>query len=112
MGHARALITAEDPDALARHVVRKGLSVRQTEQLAKTSGAGTKAKPDKTATRKGAEKDADTRALENDLSANLGMKVSIDHPGGSKPGTMSITYKNLGELDDLCRLLSATLPDY
>jgi ParB family chromosome partitioning protein len=104
-GHARALITAEDPMSLARVVIGKGLSVRQTEALAKSGLT----KPKRERTQSG--KDSDTRALEADLSANLGMKVSIDHRMGAESGQISIAYKTLDELDDLCRLLSAMGPD-
>ncbi|WP_428546269.1 ParB/RepB/Spo0J family partition protein [Profundibacter sp.] len=102
-GHARALITTENPVALARQVVKQGLSVRETERLAK----GPKTRPEKVKLQP-AGKDADTRALEGDLSANLGMKVSVDHKPGKESGKVTISYKTLEELDDLCRLLSAT----
>jgi len=101
-GHARALITADDPMALARVVIGKGLSVRQTEALARTGLSGKKR------TRTQTTKDSDTRALEGDLSASLKMKVSIDHRPGSEAGQVTIAYKTLDELDDLCRLLSAS----
>ena len=54
------------------------------------------------------EKDADTKALEGDLSATTGMKVSIDHKANSENGQVSIKYKTMEELDEICRLLSAT----
>ncbi|MEO0486778.1 MAG: ParB/RepB/Spo0J family partition protein [Pseudomonadota bacterium] len=99
-GHARALITSADPSRLATLVVSKGLSVRETEKLAKKGPekpkSPTAAKP---------EKDADTRALEGDLSATLGMRVSLVHAPGNDGGTLSIRYKDLEQLDDLCRLL-------
>jgi len=101
-GHARALITTENPVSLARQVVKQGLSVRETERLAK----GPKTRPEKVKLQPA--KDADTRALEGDLSANLGMKVSVDHKPGKESGKLTISYKTLEELDDLCRLLSAT----
>ncbi len=100
-GHARAIITTDNPVELARMIVKKGLSVRQAEQLTKT----TMAKPVKTATRP-EEKDADTRALEGDLSANLGMKVLVDHKKGKEYGKITISYKTLEQLDDLCRVLT------
>jgi len=102
-GHARALITTENPVALARQVVKQGLSVRETERMAK----GPKTRPEKVKLQPA--KDADTRALEADLSANLGMKVSVDHSAGKESGKLTISYKTLEELDDLCRLLSATM---
>lgn len=99
-GHARALITADDPEGLAKIVIARGLSVRETEKLAKGS-----ANSDKPAAPK-AEKDADTKALESDLSAALGLKVSIDHKGDA--GSVTIKYKSLEELDALCARLSAS----
>lgn len=100
-GHARALITSENAADLARQVIAKGLSVRETERLAKT-----KTKEEKVSTTpKLREKDADTLALEGDLSAALGMKVSIDHKPGQRSGTLSVRYESLEALDDLCNKL-------
>lgn len=101
-GHARALITTDNPSALAAQVVAKGLSVRETERLVKGEAAPTP----KSAPRPKLEKDADTRALEGDLSAALKMVVRLDHAPGNDGGTMSIRYKDLEQLDDLCRLLT------
>ncbi len=100
-GHARALITADDPSGLAKQVVAKGLSVREVERLAKAP------KLEKTGSNppKPREKDADTIALEGDLSAALGMKVVIDHKSGQEEGALTVRYKSLDELDDLCRKL-------
>ncbi len=100
-GHARALITSEVPLSLARLVVKQGLSVRETEKLAKS---GVKPKPARSP--KVHLKDADTKALEGDLSAQLGMKVLVDHKPGEKGGMLSIQYDTLDQLDDLCRILS------
>ncbi len=105
-GHARALITTDNPVELARIVVKQGLSVRETERLAKAP----KAKPTKM-TLKPSEKDADTRALEGDLAANLGMKVSVNHVPGKENGKLTISYKDLDQLDDLCRILTAMPQD-
>jgi ParB family chromosome partitioning protein len=99
-GHARALVTAADPLALARQVVDRDLSVRQTEQLAKAAAQPPAARPAPAA------KDADTRALEADLTANLRLKVSIDHKPGGQAGELRIRYGTLEELDGLCQLLS------
>ncbi|HHL22611.1 MAG TPA: ParB/RepB/Spo0J family partition protein [Aliiroseovarius sp.] len=103
-GHARALLTAEDPEALAQQIVAKGLSVRETERLAK--------KKARDAPAKGAEvpqKDADTRQLEQDLSAALGMKVSINHKHGTETGQVVVRYRNFDDLDEICRRLNAVL---
>lgn len=102
-GHARALITTENPVKLAQDVIARGLSVRETERLAKEPTGGEARKGN--CARKPAEKDADTRALEGDLSATIGMKVSIDH-NGLDGGTLSISYRTLEQLDELCQLLS------
>ncbi len=102
-GHARALITAEDPEALAHQVVSRGLSVRETERLAKKGPAP---KPSRAAP---VEKDTDTKRLEEDLSASLGMKVSIDHKAGGESGRVVVKYRNFDDLDEICRRLSAVI---
>jgi len=107
-GHARALLAAADPSAAAREVVRKGLNVRQTEALTqaqkpKRSGtaAGPAAGPAQPA--KAAVKDADTLALERDLSALLGLKVNVEFGGGG--GAITIHYRTLEQLDDVLHRL-------
>lgn len=107
-GHARALLTADDPEGLAKQVVSKGLSVRETERLAKGRSMD---RPAGKASPKGTEKDADTRALEGDLSAALKLSVSIDHGAAGDGGRLSIRYKSLEDLDRLCSLLSNGLGD-
>ena len=101
-GHARALITAGNPGALAQKIIDRGLSVRETEQLVrKQSQPGTESQPRSTRPQ---QKDADTRALESDLSSHLGMRVQIDHLG-QDGGKLIITYRDLDQLDALCQLL-------
>ena len=107
-GHARTLITAEDPVALAKQIIRKGLSVREAEKLAKTEQENIFSGSSKPKTKAAAEKDADTKALEGDLSAGLGMRVSIDHKSGKENGQIVIAYDTLEQLDDLCRILSVS----
>lgn len=105
-GHARALITTDHPVELAQKVLAEGLSVRQTEALAK---APDQRKPDAGTQRpRIREKDADTRALEQDLSANLGMRVTIDHRPGADGGQLVIGYPTLEALDELCRALTTS----
>ena len=106
-GHARALIGSPKAAELAAHIVAKGLSVRETERLVKQQDS---AKPPSPKTSKSAEKDADTRALEADLSANLKLTVRIDHASGGESGALTIRYDSLDDLDRLCRILSQ-LPD-
>ncbi len=103
-GHARALITSAEPAQLARRVIKAGLSVRETERLAKAaSSAGLKGAGQR---RNKPEKDADTRAIEADLSANLKMLVRIDHKGPDDGGTITINYRSLDDLDLICDVLS------
>jgi ParB family chromosome partitioning protein len=102
-GHARALLKTQDPASLATIVIAKGLSVRDTESLAKTdksstrAGAGTKSTDE--------NKDVDTKALELDLQRSLGLDVDIRHING-KGGEVRIRYSQLEQLDEICRLLS------
>lgn len=100
-GHARALVPATNPSALARTVINKGLNVRQTEALAKSGGKQLSQKRQLQP-----PKDADTRAIESDLSAQLRLKVKIDHRHSSGKGELRISYSSLEELDGLCQVLS------
>ena len=119
MGHARALLSAEDAEALAKRVVRDDLSVREAERLAspKPEKAEAKAKPSSTAPSgepakkapraSGGSKDADTKSLERDLEAVLGLTVSIDHHG-KDGGEVRLDYATLDQLDDICARLMGT----
>ncbi|SFD63619.1 ParB/RepB/Spo0J family partition protein [Roseivivax sediminis] len=106
-GHARALITAQDPSALARRVVDKKLSVRDTEKLARIGGEESPQLKKRGRHDMRLEKDADTKALEGDLSAALGMKVSLEHKPGDEAGRMVIGYDTLEQLDALCAILGS-----
>ena len=99
-GHARALINAADPIGLAEQAVLKGLTVRQVEDLARKVPEATRTRRGRTAP----EKDADTRMLEGDLSAAIKMRVLIEHAADGG-GEMRIRYKDLDDLDRLCRKL-------
>jgi len=103
-GHARALLTAKDPLGLARKAVAEQLSVRQVERLAKLVEGEKKTGPKASKP----SKDADTIALEGDLSASLGMPVSIDHDTATGKGRVSISYNDLAALDDLMRRLGGS----
>jgi ParB family transcriptional regulator, chromosome partitioning protein len=101
-GHARALITAADPERLAQQVIQRGLSVRETEALAREAARASGERAPKIPA-----KDTDTRVLEQDISASLGMSVAIDHhPDGH--GKVIVRYRTLDQLDQLCRLLSGS----
>lgn len=116
-GHARALLSAEEPEKMAEEVVRRGLTVRETERLVsrrknpggqsdsvggrrKTGASG----PDKA----GVAKDADTLALERDLSGLLGLKVNIQLHGNDEGGVLAVHYDTLDQLDDVLRRLNQT----
>lgn len=104
-GHARALVGQEDALAFAQAIITKGLSVRATEQMVKKglgTGKTTATKPSST----GRRKDADTVALEQELSAALGMKTEIDHSPNKENGRLIINYRSFDQLDDLMRVLS------
>ena len=101
-GHARALITAPDPGALAHEVLAKGLNVRQTEALARQAVQGPGAP--RPARRGGAgEASPDIAALEQDLADVLGLKVQLAYRDGR--GDLTIRFGTLEQLDDLCRRL-------
>ena len=102
-GHARALIGAPDPVTLAKQVAARGMSVREVERLAQSVKTGKVA----TKIKKQIEKDADTIALEKDLEAELGLKVSIHHRG--EGGSLTLQYETLEQLDDLIARLSRPL---
>jgi ParB family chromosome partitioning protein len=100
MGHARALIGAADPEALAREVVERGLSVRDAEKLARFGKPGRERQGRLEI--KGAG--ADIEALERQLGDMLGLKVKITHkPDG---GVVALGYSTLDQLDMICQRLS------
>jgi ParB family transcriptional regulator, chromosome partitioning protein len=93
-GHARALIGRDDAEVLARRIVEDNLNVREVEALVQAGGAGEAATP----TRRGREKDADTRAFEKELSDALGLRVEIKR-GSGESGLLTIKYGNYDQLD-------------
>jgi len=103
-GHARTLVTADDPEVLARRIVDEGLSVRQAEMLAQESGSS----PSKSPVKSKIEKSADIRALEQQVEDALGLKVDLRH-GDKEKGEMRIKYKSLDQLDEICRRLGSRL---
>jgi ParB family transcriptional regulator, chromosome partitioning protein len=97
-GAARMLVSASDPEQMAREIVERGLNVRQVEALAKTNAQGTGKAGSKRAT-----KNADTAALERRVSNALGLAVTIDHR--SNGGVLHIHYRSLDQLDEVLRRL-------
>ncbi len=106
-GHARALINDFNPKYVAREAVKKGMSVRQVEAMVarrrendeRGAGGGAGARPPLELT-----KDADTAALERDLSNALGLKVEIKFRGAG--GELVIHYGSVDQLDDVLQRLS------
>jgi ParB family chromosome partitioning protein len=96
-GHARALLAVADPERVAARVEEEGLTVRDVERIAQTGERAAGSRSSK------AEKDADTRALEQALNEVLGLEVKIDHKGAG--GAMTIRYRTLEQLDGLCQRL-------
>ncbi len=103
-GHARALINTPDPAELADIAFVNGLSVRETEALARKAVEGPKpAKARASSGGASGEGAADVAALQQDLADALGLKVQLADKGGR--GELSIRYGSLEQLDDLCRRL-------
>ncbi|WP_308815012.1 ParB/RepB/Spo0J family partition protein [Sphingomonas sp. GV3] len=103
MGHARALLGSRDVEGLAEQVIARGLSVRETEKLAK--GAKPERAGGRPATRVVApEPDADIAALERQLSDLLGLGVRVAF--GEKGGTLTLSYSTLDQLDMICQRLT------
>ncbi len=104
-GHARAIAAAPDPERLARTIVDGDLTVRQSEALARKAqgGPATSASP-KPPPLALPLKDADTHALEQDLSEALGLKVEIADQDGK--GEVRVRYASLDQLDSICQRLS------
>ena len=101
-GHARALLNCDDPDALARRIVERNLSVRAVEEIVRAQAdARDTSKP----SRPRAEKDADTRALEKRIADRIGLAIDIKPKGGG--GEMKLRYESLEQLDRLVALLGA-----
>ena len=96
MGHARAILGLESANQMqaAREVVKKGMSVRETEHLVRRLNAPAKEKAAKSPI------DPDTRRLQEDLSEKLGAKVIFQHNNNGK-GKMLIHYNSIDELDGI-----------
>ena len=99
IGHARALITRKDASLLAKEIIRKKLSVREVEKLVKIDFV----EKQKSSFIK--RKDADTREIEANLKASIGMRVDINHNTLTEAGELKIKYKSLDQLDSLINKL-------
>jgi ParB family chromosome partitioning protein len=101
-GHARALIGHPRCAELARRAITDKLSVREVERLTRQPATATRQPKHPGAP----TKDADTIQIERELSAALGMGVTIDHTPGEEGGKLTLRYRTLAQLDDLLRALS------
>ena len=96
-GHARTLVATDSPADLANKIISLGLSVREAETLTRSNPT--------TSTRKAkAHKNADIRALENQISETIGLRVEIKAQG-REGGTLLIKYKTLDQLDGVTHRL-------
>ena len=107
MGHARAVATAPDPEALTKEIVSRGYSVRQAEDRAKQArrAPGPGVDIGRASARNAAKAvDADLAALERQLGDILGLKVTVTHKG--QGGHVTLHYSSLDQLDMICQRLS------
>ena len=102
-GHARVLLTAPEPEALARRIVAEGLSVRDAETIARAARQPTR-RPARRGT--GVLDDADTRAMAKRLEAVTGLKVALQHKAGASSGSVTFRYSTLDQFDDLIARLT------
>lgn len=97
-GHARTLVATDSPAELAEQIIKLGLSVREAESLTREASPKPRApKP---------EKNADTRALERSVGLALGLRIDIQDRGPAG-GTVSIGYKSLEQLEEICNRLQS-----
>ncbi|MDD3289056.1 MAG: ParB/RepB/Spo0J family partition protein [Alphaproteobacteria bacterium] len=101
MGHARALVSARNPIALAEETVKRGWSVRRTEEAVRREGEKKNNKKNKTSP----ETDGDVLALEKDLSQAIGLKVKLNVKG--KAGALTLYYNDLDQLDDIIKRIKS-----
>ena len=106
MGHARAIAAAPDPEELASEIIKRGLSVRQAEALAKKVKPGPGYDIARASARNAARMvDPDLAALERQLGDILGLKVQVANDGAG--GAVTLYYSSLDQLDLICQRLSA-----
>ena len=99
-GHARAILNAADPGAIAREVVRRGLTVRETERLI---AGGTR--PARRGPRPRTPKSHEILDMEDELSRHLGVRVAIT-PRDGETGDLTIRFTSFDQFDDLVRRLT------
>ena len=106
MGHARALIGLDDAEALADQAVRKKLSVREVEQLARSNKPGRPGRKSAAGAAGDSTQNADIAAVQNHLEEFLGMPVRINADTDPRSGAVTIRYRTLDQLDLVCQRLT------
>lgn len=103
-GHAKVLLAHPDPAKAAQEVVKRGLSVRQTEALVKSQDRSKAEKSAVKQERKRSVDDAEISALANSLSEKLGLKADVSFNGTG--GALTLHYRDLDQLDSVLALLN------
>lgn len=104
-GHGRAALAAPDPEALIELAIARGFSVREVEAKAREAKEAGPDSRTPTIVKPSTDKDVDTESLEADISRELGLVVDIRHGRGG--GEIRIKYRELEQLDDVCKRLTA-----
>jgi len=104
-GHARALLTQDNPEQLAQEIVERGMNVREIEALAQELNGAKETGRTPRKAKASPALDADTAALQRRLSDALGLQVVLKHDG--EAGEVRISYSSLDQLDEVCRRLAA-----
>ena len=103
VGHARALIGLEDPLEIAKAIILKNLSVRQTEEIVQRLRSGHKLPNAKQSNK--SKKDVDTLNLETNLSFQTKFRIKIEQDKFRSSGKLIFNYNNLDELDKICEFI-------
>ena len=105
-GHAKVLVSSDEAIKISRLIISDNLSVRETEKLVRSLNQSDNKtlsqKPKKTILK---QKDTDTKAIEKELSAALGLRVFIEHSAGGENGSIILKYQTLEEFDQVRDLL-------
>ena len=104
LGHAKALLTHPEPVKAAQEIVKRGLSVRQTEALAKNTGRSIAPELIARIPREHQAEHGEIAALAESLSERLGLRVDIKFNGTG--GALVLNYADLDQLDSLLALLN------
>ena len=105
-GHAKVLVSSDEAIKISRLIISDNLSVRETEKLVRSlNQSDNKILNKKLKKNVLKHKDTDTKAIEKELSAALGLRVFIEHSAGGENGSIILKYKTLEEFDRVRDLL-------